>query len=116
MSNTDTSELLHRERLDARGNPTGYALCDNGDGSFPGGLLAHNSGLANCEACEDWEPDDTDGYETDDEEGPEPADGGHGTCAVCGGGIRYQACPTGGWWIHDTHPADGHDAQLGVPA
>lgn len=50
------------------------------------------------------------------EEGPEPADGAHGTCAVCGGGIRYQACPTGGWWIHDTHPDDDHDARLGGPA
>lgn len=56
------------------------------------------------------------GYEADADEGPEPAAGDHGTCAVCGGGIRYQSCPTGGWWIHDTHPADGHDAQLGGPA
>lgn len=32
------------------------------------------------------------------------------TCGVCGGGTWYQDCPTGGWWVHDSHPADGHDA------
>jgi hypothetical protein len=57
-----------------------------------------------------------DGYETGADEGPEPRGGDHGTCATCGGQIHYQACPTGGWWIHDAHPADGHDAQLGGPA
>jgi hypothetical protein len=50
------------------------------------------------------------------EEYPEPDDGDDGTCATCGGGIRYQACPTGGWWIHETHPADHHDARWGAPA
>lgn len=24
-------------------------------------------------------------------------------------------CPTGGWWIHDEHPADDHDATLDNP-
>ncbi len=42
------------------------------------------------------------------------APGEHGTC-VCGGGIRYFTCH-GGHWIHDEHPADGHDAVLGGPA
>jgi hypothetical protein len=52
------------------------------------------------------------------EDGPEPTprDGEHGTCAACGGAIRYIDCPTGGWWAHETHPADGHDAELGGPA
>lgn len=36
----------------------------------------------------------------------------HGTCTVCGGGCRYQDCPTGGWWIHDHHPDDDHDAEV----
>lgn len=39
-----------------------------------------------------------------------PQDGDKGTCATCKGGIWYQDCPTGGWWIHDQHPADNHDA------
>jgi hypothetical protein len=34
-----------------------------------------------------------------------------GVCRVCDDGIWWQECPTGGWWIHDVHPADGHDAQ-----
>jgi hypothetical protein len=33
------------------------------------------------------------------------------TCAVCGGPVGYIDCPTGGWWAHDRHPADGHDAE-----
>lgn len=33
------------------------------------------------------------------------------TCGTCGGGIWYQDCPAGGWWIHDQHPVDGHDAE-----
>ncbi len=57
-------ELLHIELLDARGNPTGYARCDTGDGTFPGGLLAHNGGTATCEACIDWEEPDEDDEET----------------------------------------------------
>jgi hypothetical protein len=36
------------------------------------------------------------------------------TCAVCGGGMWYQDCPTGGWWSHNQHPADHHDAALEV--
>ncbi|MFF4327246.1 hypothetical protein ACFYZT_12055 [Streptomyces sp. NPDC001591] len=31
-------------------------------------------------------------------------------CIRCAGVIRWIACPTGGWWAHDTHPADHHDA------
>lgn len=31
-------------------------------------------------------------------------------CAVCQQTCEYIDCPTGGWWAHLTHPADGHDA------
>jgi hypothetical protein len=31
-------------------------------------------------------------------------------CSVCGLVIHWQECPTGGWWIHDFHPPDDHDA------
>jgi hypothetical protein len=31
-------------------------------------------------------------------------------CAPCGQPIAYIDCPTGGWWAHDEHPADEHDA------
>lgn len=31
-------------------------------------------------------------------------------CLVCGGAIGWIECPTGGWWAHETHPADEHDA------
>lgn len=33
------------------------------------------------------------------------------TCTVCGQQATWTDCPTGGWWTHDAHPADGHDAQ-----
>lgn len=32
-------------------------------------------------------------------------------CLTCNGGIWWQSCPTGGWWIHDDHPVDDHDAE-----
>jgi hypothetical protein len=32
------------------------------------------------------------------------------TCAVCSAPIGWIDCPTGGWWAHDQHPADEHDA------
>ncbi|MCG6493398.1 hypothetical protein [Kitasatospora sp. A2-31] len=31
-------------------------------------------------------------------------------CAVCRTAIEWIDCPTGGWWRHDQHPADDHDA------
>ncbi|SIM03138.1 Uncharacterised protein [Mycobacteroides abscessus subsp. abscessus] len=31
-------------------------------------------------------------------------------CVECGGVVFWQDCPTGGWWIHEHHPADHHDA------
>jgi hypothetical protein len=34
------------------------------------------------------------------------------TCAVCSGVIGWIDCPTGGWWAHEQHPADDHDARL----
>lgn len=60
------------------------------------------------------EQDDASGYETDPD--PKPRDGEHGTCAVSGGEIHYVSCDHGGWWAHETHPADGHDAEIGGPA
>lgn len=32
-------------------------------------------------------------------------------CVVCEQMIFWQPCPTGGWWIHELHPIDGHDAK-----
>lgn len=40
-----------------RGQGTGYALCDTGDGAFDGGTLAHSSWQVNCEKCLAW-PDE----------------------------------------------------------
>ncbi|MGW4786144.1 hypothetical protein [Streptomyces sp. NPDC004230] len=31
-------------------------------------------------------------------------------CLVCGTPIAWVDCPTGGWWAHDVHPSDDHDA------
>lgn len=31
-------------------------------------------------------------------------------CDTCDTGIHWIDCPTGGWWAHDHHPADDHDA------
>lgn len=31
-------------------------------------------------------------------------------CSVCDGAASWIECPTGGWWAHAAHPADGHDA------
>lgn len=31
-------------------------------------------------------------------------------CATCGGAIGWIDCPTGGWWAHEHHPEDDHDA------
>lgn len=31
-------------------------------------------------------------------------------CRHCLGRIEWIDCPTGGWWAHDVHPADDHDA------
>lgn len=32
-------------------------------------------------------------------------------CGVCSGVVGWVDCPTGGWWAHETHPADEHDAK-----
>lgn len=37
-------------------------------------------------------------------------DGEVAECVVCAEAIWWQSCPTGGWWVHERHPADGHDA------
>lgn len=36
-------------------------------------------------------------------------------CGTCCGPVEWIDCPTGGWWRHAVHPADGHDAQT-IPA
>jgi len=65
-------------------------------------------------------PDETAGYESDAEQ--KPRHGDHGTCATCGGGIRYHdSTDHFGYvfhalWLHDEQIADGHDAALGGPA
>ena len=35
------------------------------------------------------------------------------TCNDCHTLCWWQSCPTGGWWIHDQHPDNGHDANPG---
>ena len=32
-------------------------------------------------------------------------------CQQCDGRIWWIDCPTGGWWAHNQHPVDNHDAQ-----
>ncbi|MYT26088.1 hypothetical protein GTW69_38460 [Streptomyces sp. SID7760] len=32
-------------------------------------------------------------------------------CQHCRTQIQWIDCPTGGWWAHDDHPADDHDAE-----
>lgn len=34
-------------------------------------------------------------------------------CSKCGRSIWWQDCPTGGWWVHDVHFPDDHDAECG---
>lgn len=36
-------------------------------------------------------------------------------CGVCGHRAGWIDCPTGGWWAHETHPVDNHDATGCVP-
>ncbi|MGW2384444.1 hypothetical protein [Streptomyces sp. NPDC001658] len=31
-------------------------------------------------------------------------------CINCETPVGWVDCPTGGWWAHETHPADDHDA------
>jgi hypothetical protein len=31
-------------------------------------------------------------------------------CCWCGKRMAWIDCPTGGWWAHDVHPSDHHDA------
>jgi hypothetical protein len=31
-------------------------------------------------------------------------------CINCETPVGWVDCPTGGWWAHETHPDDGHDA------
>ncbi|MDH6610253.1 hypothetical protein M2164_005888 [Streptomyces sp. SAI-208] len=39
----------------------------------------------------------------------------HGTnCRVCVTPIAWVDCPAGGWWAHNQHPEDGHDAIPGA--
>lgn len=32
-------------------------------------------------------------------------------CLTCKTPVFWQDCPTGGWWIHEKHPEDHHDAE-----
>jgi hypothetical protein len=32
-------------------------------------------------------------------------------CKRCQTKIGWVECPTGSWWAHEVHPADGHDAE-----
>lgn len=34
-------------------------------------------------------------------------------CHECGNVIYWQEAPGGGWWVHEHHPVDGHDALCG---
>lgn len=36
-------------------------------------------------------------------------------CGVCGHRVGWIDCPTGGWWAHEVHPSDDHDAMECVP-
>ena len=35
-----------------------------------------------------------------------------GRCRRCNGVATWIDCPTGGWWAHDVHPTNGHQADL----
>lgn len=37
------------------------------------------------------------------------------TCQACTTTLMWIDCPTGGWWAHDEHPGDGHDAIASRP-
>lgn len=37
------------------------------------------------------------------------------SCGACGHRVLWIDCPTGGWWSHAVHPADGHDAAECLP-
>lgn len=36
-------------------------------------------------------------------------------CRICEGKIFYYESPSGGWWSHEVHPEDEHDAEPSVP-
>lgn len=36
-------------------------------------------------------------------------------CRTCGATVYWVSCPTGGWWKHERHPQDDHDANAPVP-
>jgi hypothetical protein len=36
-------------------------------------------------------------------------------CGACGRRVGWIDCPTGGWWAHEVHPGDDHDATECVP-
>lgn len=36
-------------------------------------------------------------------------------CGVCGHAVGWINSPTGGWWAHEVHPSDDHDATDCVP-
>jgi hypothetical protein len=44
---------------------------------------------------------------------PGPVEGDVATCSACSGAVRWVDSPYGGWWSHEEHPADQHDAVVG---
>lgn len=38
----------------------------------------------------------------------------HAKCDTCHTRITWIECPTGGWWAHDLHPLDNHDADTTI--
>lgn len=45
---------------------------------------------------------------------PEPEHGDLAQCTICHEAMEFLSSPSGSWWAHLVHPADGHDAQFGV--
>jgi hypothetical protein len=59
----------------------------------------------------EYQPWDDPEFSFDNEDGSGPHNGDMSSCAACAGSIYYLYSPYGGWWIHNLHPEDGHDAQ-----
>jgi hypothetical protein len=36
----------------------------------------------------------------------------YGFCKKCHRMVHWVQSPSGGWWAHDEHPEDGHDASM----
>lgn len=105
--NADGPRCVHCGRTDdGRGGNTVWArvgdarLCHPDDKSRPDCyhlVTVYGHQLADCANCK---PSDCDW---------------RATCCTCNQAIHYLDAPTGGWWAHDAHPADEHDAAPVVP-